>query len=214
MPERMKSTRDNPGPSPLRGIGTFGMIGWSIAVPTVGGAFLGLWLDRVAPQGFSWTIALILGGVVLGAFHRSGMDQQGRRRQMMPVDWIAVMLGFGDWYRNECGISSRALSLVCGLPLRSTKPGRHCLCVECRTSDCGLAWGWLARGGAGRAVGRFWAMRPRSCRRALLPRPLRALVRLPEAHHEPLARIRPSCSRHGAFPSTRRSSSHGSSWRC
>lgn len=64
---RMKAARDNPGPSPLRGVGTFGMIGWSIAVPTVGGAFLGLWLDRVAPQDFSWTIALILGGVVLGA---------------------------------------------------------------------------------------------------------------------------------------------------
>ncbi|MEO1140277.1 MAG: AtpZ/AtpI family protein [Pseudomonadota bacterium] len=66
--KRMKSARDNPGPSPLRGIGTFGMIGWSIAVPTVGGAFLGLWLDRIVPQAFSWTIALILGGVVLGAF--------------------------------------------------------------------------------------------------------------------------------------------------
>ncbi|SLN31000.1 Putative F0F1-ATPase subunit (ATPase_gene1) [Roseovarius litorisediminis] len=66
--KRLKSARDKPGPSPLRGIGTFGMIGWSIAVPTVGGAFLGLWLDRVAPQRFSWTIALILGGVVLGAF--------------------------------------------------------------------------------------------------------------------------------------------------
>ena len=65
--KRMKTARDNPGPSPLRGIGTFGMIGWSIAVPTVGGAFLGLWLDRVAPQKFSWTIALILGGVALGA---------------------------------------------------------------------------------------------------------------------------------------------------
>jgi ATP synthase protein I len=64
---RMKAARDNPGPSPLRGVGTFGMIGWSIAVPTVGGAFLGLWLDQVAPQDFSWTIALILGGVVLGA---------------------------------------------------------------------------------------------------------------------------------------------------
>jgi len=66
--ERMKFTRENPGPSPLRGIGTFGMIGWSIAVPTVGGAFLGHWLDRVAPQAFPWTIALILGGVVLGGF--------------------------------------------------------------------------------------------------------------------------------------------------
>ena len=66
--KRLKSKRDHPGPSPLRGIGTFGMIGWSIAVPTVGGAFLGLWLDRVAPQNFSWAIALILGGVVMGAF--------------------------------------------------------------------------------------------------------------------------------------------------
>ena len=66
--KRMKSKRDHPGPSPLRGIGSFGMIGWSIAVPTVGGAFLGLWLDRVAPQSFSWTIALILGGVALGGF--------------------------------------------------------------------------------------------------------------------------------------------------
>lgn len=64
--ERMKTARDNPGPSPLRGVGTFGMIGWSIAVPTVGGAFLGHWLDGIAPQNFSWTIALILGGVVLG----------------------------------------------------------------------------------------------------------------------------------------------------
>lgn len=64
---RLKAARDNPGPSPLRGVGTFGMIGWSIAVPTVGGAFLGLWLDRVAAQDFSWTIALILAGVVLGS---------------------------------------------------------------------------------------------------------------------------------------------------
>ena len=65
--KRMKSNRENPGPSPLRGIGTFGMIGWSIAAPTVGGAFLGRWLDRAYPQTFSWTIALILGGIVVGA---------------------------------------------------------------------------------------------------------------------------------------------------
>ena len=77
---RMKSARDHPSASPLRGIGTFGMIGWSIAVPTVGGAFLGLWLDRVAPQGFSWTIALILGGVVTGAFIAAvGVNKEGGR---------------------------------------------------------------------------------------------------------------------------------------
>lgn len=65
---RLQSRRENPGPSPLRGFGTFGMIGWSVVVPTVGGAFLGMWLDDIAPQRFSWTLALILGGVVLGGF--------------------------------------------------------------------------------------------------------------------------------------------------
>lgn len=64
---RRKAARDDPAPSPLRGLGVFGMIGWAVAVPTVGGAFLGLWLDGAAPQAFSWTIALILGGVVIGA---------------------------------------------------------------------------------------------------------------------------------------------------
>lgn len=64
--EHMQKTRSSRAPSPLRGLGAFGMIGWSIAVPTVGGALLGLWLNRVAPQSFSWPIALILGGVFVG----------------------------------------------------------------------------------------------------------------------------------------------------
>lgn len=65
--ERMQQTRNQPKYSPLSGLGVFGVIGWSIAIPTVGGAFLGVWLNRVAPQSFSWPIALILGGVVVGA---------------------------------------------------------------------------------------------------------------------------------------------------
>ena len=64
---RRERARDDPGASPLRGLGVFGMIGWSVAVPTVGGAFLGLWLDRHLPQAFNWTLALILGGVALGS---------------------------------------------------------------------------------------------------------------------------------------------------
>ncbi|MDX5976626.1 AtpZ/AtpI family protein [Vreelandella alkaliphila] len=65
---RLRKAREEPGTSPLRGLGVFGMIGWSIAVPTVAGAFFGLWLDRNMPQDFQWTIALILGGVALGGF--------------------------------------------------------------------------------------------------------------------------------------------------
>ena len=52
--------------SPLRGLGAFGVIGWSVTLPAVGGALVGLWLNRVLPRDFSWTIALMLGGLVLG----------------------------------------------------------------------------------------------------------------------------------------------------
>mgnify|MGYP001226918738 FL=1 len=84
--ERMKRARNELGVSPLRGLGAFGIIGWSIAVPTVGGAFLGLWLNKVAPQNFSWPIALILGGVVVGGIiawgwiEKEGPDQKGDKR--------------------------------------------------------------------------------------------------------------------------------------
>jgi ATP synthase protein I len=84
--ERMRRARNEPGVSPLRGLGAFGIIGWSIAVPTVGGAFLGLWLNKVAPQNFSWPIALILGGVVVGGIiawswiEKEGPDQKGDKR--------------------------------------------------------------------------------------------------------------------------------------
>ncbi|CTQ33301.1 AtpZ/AtpI family protein [Jannaschia rubra] len=76
---RKQAARDDPGPSPLRGIGAFGVIGWSVAVPTVGGAFLGLWLDRTWPQAFQWTIAMILGGLVVGALIAwAWIDREGR----------------------------------------------------------------------------------------------------------------------------------------
>lgn len=84
--ERMKRARSEPGFSPLRGLGAFGIIGWSIAVPTVGGAFLGLWLNKVVPQTFSWPIALILGGVVVGGIiawgwiEREGPNQKGDKQ--------------------------------------------------------------------------------------------------------------------------------------
>lgn len=65
--ERMQQSRNERKYSPLSGLGVFGVIGWSVAIPTVAGAFLGMWLNRVAPQSFSWPIALILGGVMVGA---------------------------------------------------------------------------------------------------------------------------------------------------
>ena len=60
-----KSQRD-PYRNILFGLGMFGVVGWSIAVPTVAGIFLGLWLDRVHPMAFSWTITLLFAGVMIG----------------------------------------------------------------------------------------------------------------------------------------------------
>ena len=48
------------------GLGTFGMVGWSVAVPTVLGAALGLWLDKTFPEPFSWTLTFLIAGLVLG----------------------------------------------------------------------------------------------------------------------------------------------------
>lgn len=48
------------------GFGMFGLVGWAVAVPTLIGVALGLWLDRVAPVAFSWTLAMLLAGVFLG----------------------------------------------------------------------------------------------------------------------------------------------------
>lgn len=48
------------------GLGLFGMVGWSIVVPTLGGAALGIWLDKNYKQSFSWTLTLLLVGLMLG----------------------------------------------------------------------------------------------------------------------------------------------------
>jgi ATP synthase protein I len=48
------------------GFGVFGTVGWSVVVPTLAGAALGRWLDAAHPGGRSWTLTLLLAGLVLG----------------------------------------------------------------------------------------------------------------------------------------------------
>ncbi len=51
------------------GLGMSGLIGWSVAVPTVLGAALGVWLDDRHPQKFSWTLTLLFAGLIVGCFN-------------------------------------------------------------------------------------------------------------------------------------------------
>jgi ATP synthase protein I len=48
------------------GLGMSGLIGWSVAVPTLAGVFFGVWLDRRHPTHFSWTLALLVAGLCIG----------------------------------------------------------------------------------------------------------------------------------------------------
>ena len=51
------------------GLGMMGLIGWSVAVPTLLGAALGLWLDEAYPGGRSWTLALLVAGLAIGCLN-------------------------------------------------------------------------------------------------------------------------------------------------
>jgi ATP synthase protein I len=48
------------------GLGMYGLIGWSVAVPTLIGVALGLWVDERWPSGLSWTLMLLVGGLLVG----------------------------------------------------------------------------------------------------------------------------------------------------
>jgi ATP synthase protein I len=51
------------------GLGTFGIIGWSVAIPILLGILLGTWIDNTWPSRYSWTLMLLLGGVILGCLN-------------------------------------------------------------------------------------------------------------------------------------------------
>jgi ATP synthase protein I len=51
------------------GLGMMGLVGWSVAIPTLLGAALGLWLDARYPGARSWTLALLVAGLALGCFN-------------------------------------------------------------------------------------------------------------------------------------------------
>lgn len=49
-----------------RMISILGVIGWSVVVPALAGVGLGLWLDRRWPEPFSWTVTLLIAGLMVG----------------------------------------------------------------------------------------------------------------------------------------------------
>lgn len=48
------------------GLGMFGMVGWSVAIPTVIGIAVGIWFDRMLGTRISCTISCLVLGMALG----------------------------------------------------------------------------------------------------------------------------------------------------
>jgi ATP synthase protein I len=66
------------------GLGMMGLVGWSVVVPTLLGAALGLWLDKHHPGTHGWTLALLVAGLALGclnAWHWVAKEEQAMREE-------------------------------------------------------------------------------------------------------------------------------------
>ncbi|MBI1358421.1 MAG: F0F1 ATP synthase subunit [Acidobacteria bacterium] len=66
---RKLRARRNPAQGVWFGLGMMGLVGWSVAVPTLLGAALGMWLDERHPGEHSWTLALLVGGLTVGCLN-------------------------------------------------------------------------------------------------------------------------------------------------
>jgi ATP synthase protein I len=86
---RKLKARRNSGQGVWFGLGFMGLIGWSVVVPTLLGAALGIWLDSRHPGKHSWTLALLVAGLVIGcanAGHWVGKEDREIRQEQEKHD--------------------------------------------------------------------------------------------------------------------------------
>ena len=85
---KLKARRD-PAQGVWFGLGMMGLIGWSVVVPTLLGAALGLWLDEHHPGTHAWTLALLVAGLAVGcanAWHWVAKEDQAIRDEQADRD--------------------------------------------------------------------------------------------------------------------------------
>jgi ATP synthase protein I len=71
------------------GFRMFGLVGWSVVVPTLIGAVLGRWLDENHPGKHSWTLTLLIIGLCLGclnAWHWVAKEDEAIRAESEDKD--------------------------------------------------------------------------------------------------------------------------------
>jgi len=86
---RKLKARRNSAPGVWFGLGMMGLIGWSVVVPTLLGAALGIWLDKHHPGKHAWTLALLAAGLALGcinAWHWVAKEEKAMREDREDQD--------------------------------------------------------------------------------------------------------------------------------
>jgi ATP synthase protein I len=81
---RKLKARRHPGQGVWFGLGMMGLIGWSVVVPTLLGAALGMWLDKHHAGKHSWTLALLIAGLTIGcmnAWHWVAKEDRAMREE-------------------------------------------------------------------------------------------------------------------------------------
>ncbi|MEQ8667622.1 MAG: AtpZ/AtpI family protein [Pirellulales bacterium] len=87
--DRKLKARRNPTPGIWSGFGMMGLIGWSVVVPTLLGAALGIWLDNRHPGSHPWTLMLLVAGLVAGCFNAwqwVAKEEKAMREEQMHDD--------------------------------------------------------------------------------------------------------------------------------
>jgi ATP synthase protein I len=51
------------------GLGMSGLVGWSVTVPVLIGAAIGVWVDKHYSSSYSWTLMLLLAGLLIGCLN-------------------------------------------------------------------------------------------------------------------------------------------------
>jgi ATP synthase protein I len=51
------------------GLGVFGIVGWSVVIPTLAGIALGVWIDTRSDSPYAWTLMLLFVGLAVGCLN-------------------------------------------------------------------------------------------------------------------------------------------------
>lgn len=51
------------------GLGMFGLVGWSVSIPTILFLVLGIWIDSTYHSPYSWTLMMLIFGISIGCWN-------------------------------------------------------------------------------------------------------------------------------------------------